>query len=124
MLDKDTLDLLEKIAQDDATGSSQMKQRSVKTKKYHAAEGAGLGAILGAGAGALSKKYKPLTTAAGAVLGGLAGKDFGKHLYNKTKTVTNEGTIKKQQKSKAPGAKAEVPQLREDRLMKLLTQDK
>lgn len=124
MLDEKTNKLLEKIAQHDTTGMSQYKQRKVESERGHAGTGTGLGAIIGAGAGALSKKYKPISTAAGALLGALAGREMGKRTSSKIKTVTQEGVVKKQQKTKNSVARPEVPRLEDNKVLKLLRSGK
>ncbi len=120
MLDKKTNDLLEKIASQDATGMSQYKQRKVTSERGHTGSGSALGALIGAGAGALSKKYKPISVAAGSLMGALAGREMGKRVSTKNKTTTQEGVIKKQQKTKADNAQPTVPTIKDSSILKLL----
>ena len=123
MLDEKTLRLLEKIAQD-ATGTAQVKKRIVRSKKSYTGEGTALGSVLGAGAGALAKKYKPFTTAAGALLGALGGRELGKRTYGLSKTITDEGVAKKQHKTKNITTDPGVPKLKDESLLKLLQRSK
>lgn len=128
MLDKKTLNFLEKIAaydtRQDATGMSQYKKRDVKTVQNHTGAGTGLGAVLGAGAGALSKKYKAISTAGGALLGALAGNRIGKHTKTQRQNRTLEGTVKRQRKTKAENAQPDVPKLNDSAVLKLLKGNK
>lgn len=124
MLSEKTNKLLEKIAQQDATGMSQYKQRKVESERGHAGTGTALGSVLGAGAGALSGKYKPLTTAAGALLGAFTGRELGKRTTSKTKSMTQEGVVKKQQKTRADNATPQVPTIQDKAVLKLLRSGK
>jgi len=116
MLDKETSIFLEKIAKDNATGMSQLKKRIVKRDQDYTGTGAGLGAILGAGAGALSPKYKPMTAGVGGLIGALAGREMGKRTVGKTRTETQEGVMKKQQKARTP----KIPIMDDAKILKLL----
>jgi len=120
VLDKKTNELLDKIAQQDATGMSQYKQRKVESERGHSGEGTGLGALIGAGAGALSPKYKSLAAMAGGALGALAGRELGKRTKTRSRTTTLEGVIKKQQKNKAPTATPYVPRIEDSKVLRLL----
>ena len=124
MIDNKTTDFLEGItkeAADSSTGMSQVKKKKQTNQRDFEGEGAGLGALIGAGAGALSKKYKPLTTAAGGVLGALTGREMGKRTIGTRRTSVTEGTVKRQER-KPQGA--EVPRLTDQKVLNLLKGDK
>jgi hypothetical protein len=94
----------------DTSGLSQLKQRRTIQRKRYTAEGTGLGAA-GGGFGAykmtkaLGPKWNIPATLAGTLLGGAAGRYFGRK-GSKTKTKVLEGVIKKQEKSKDNRVKA------------------
>ena len=125
MLNDKTNKFLEKIANQnstDATGMSQYKQRIVEQKRRYPAMGAGVGGALGLATGHLVKqkgKWGLISKLVGLGAGTRIGKGIGE-LGTITKTKTREGVVKKQQKHKAPGAKAKVPELNDAKVLKLL----
>jgi uncharacterized protein YcfJ len=125
MLDEKTNKLIEELektaAADQSTGMSQVKKRTQVRQKDYEGEGAGLGALLGAGSGALSKKYKALASIAGAVGGGLAGRALGKRTIGTQRTSVTEGTVKKQERK---AENADVPRLTDQKVLKLIESNK
>lgn len=126
MFDKDTnkiINDLEKTAaiSDSSTGEAQLKKKTQVTQSDNEGKGMALGSLIGAGSGALSKKYKAIATAVGGLGGALLGKQIGKRTINTKRVTTNEKAIKKQQK-RPEGA--EVPRLTDEKVLKLLKSNK
>jgi hypothetical protein len=125
MLDNDTKKFLEKIAEtSDATGASQLKQRTVGTRKQYQAEGTALGGLLGLSLGHMHapKEHAALAAVArfgGLGLGSIIGREIGAHGSTQS-TSTTEGVIKKQTKEKGENAAAKIPSLSDATVLKLL----
>lgn len=125
MLDEKTIKLIEDLeksaAADQSTGMSQMKKKTQVRQKDYEGEGAGLGAMLGAGAGALSQKGRALKALLGAAGGALAGRELGKRTIGTQRTSVTEGTVKKQERK---AENAEVPRLTDQKVLKLIEGNK
>jgi len=117
------IETLEKTAaiSESSSGTAQMKKKRQTVRSDNEGAGAGLGAVIGAGGGALSKKYKALATIVGGLGGALVGKHIGRKTIDTKHTSTTEGTIKKDEK-KPVGA--EVPRLTDQKVLKLLKSSK
>lgn len=117
MLDDKTIQFIEKVAAEGSTGETQQRKKFTSTAKNYPGEGAGLGAILGTAAGAMSKKYRPLAALGGALGGSAIGRAIGKRTIGQTKGYQAEGTAKKQEKRDKPG-EAQLPRLNDSKKIK------
>lgn len=122
MLDQKTLTFLEKIAAEDSSGSSQLKKKYSRHHEKYPAAGMGIGGLMGLATGHLAGvpgRLGTLARIAGLAAGATIGKKVGEY-GTSSHSVTTEGTVKKQQKSKGPESQPKVPSLNDAAVLKLL----
>lgn len=110
MLSDETIKFIDKLAAEGSTGESQAKHKDTGTQRNYAGEGTGLGAIIGGLSGSMSKKYRGLITAGGALAGSAVGNYLGKKTIGKKVTHAMEKNIKKKDQSNQRG-QANLPRL-------------